>query len=267
MLQPNKRLQIRALTAAGSDYGLFTGWITNYSIDPMIGGKVAVIEATDVISRLKNTVITTSLFQDVNPASLFCEVMSKCAVLVRCRSALRFDPVRQIPRAQADEALQQILNFGRYSLYQDGNGTVQLKGRYFGLFDTAVGTLVGGTTGDFWDIKYALDDSQVINKVKVNGSPRKIASASVGTVAFLQEKISIPASSGIGFWLSYLDPNNPVVYAPATSLSAVNSSDYMCNTQSDGLGTDKTSTLSLSATFFGEAAVCSLYNGRTSRCT
>lgn len=256
MMLPNKRVRVQA-THSGSTYGLFLGWIKQWQLNPALGARMTVVHADDVVSRLDDIVVTTSLYSNINPASLFCTVMSQCAV-----NSFAADVVADsidfawFDNAAARKAIQRLVNFGRYGVFQDGGGTVQMKGRYFGAFDSAVNTIVN----NFFGFDYALDDSKVINSVKVSGAPRQLTT-SVSTIAWVIGAPSIPASGSIGFWLGYVDPVQPSVFTPANSVSATSSADYLCNTVSGGGGSDRTSTLSLSATFFGASAVCSFFNG------
>ena len=108
----------------------------------------------------------------------------------------------------------------------------------------------------------ALSANDVVNRVKLDSDPRKV-STSVNTVAWLEEVVSIPASSSIGFWLSYVDPVEINVPTPAMSLTTpVRSTDWLLNTASDGSGSNSLTTVgSLNITMFAESAVASLFNG------
>ena len=108
---------------------------------------------------------------------------------------------------------------------------------------------------------YTLNADSVVNRAKISGQARR-ADTSQQTVAWMSDKPSIVSSGHLGFWVAYVDPVENSVGTPATSLQVpVASSDWQLNTSSDGTGTDRTSSGSLNITMFGEAAVCSLYNG------
>lgn len=237
-------------------YDLFTGFLSEVDTNVDRTQRTTVLQAQDGINRLDNSTVTTSLFTDVNPASFFTAVMSQCAVNSFAVDAL----VDSIPFAWARDrtgadVVRDLLNFGYYSLYQDGAGTLQLKNR-FGALALSVTSLTR-----YLDFSYVQNEDQLLNSAKLAAQPRAV-SPTTNTVAWLQSVLALPASSGIGFWLTYVDPAQNALTAPATSMVApVSSADYLTNTQSNGLGADGTSVTSASVTFFGEAAVCSLWNG------
>ncbi len=251
-----------AARAAGicpvQSYAIFKGWIKEFHTSPMTGKRTAIVTAQDVVNRLDNTFITTSLFQNTNPASLFTAVMSLCGVSSFSADALPGDLIQfaYFRDANARTAVQDILNFGYYKLAQDGAGTLTLRNRYFGILGLSVQTL-----SQFADFTLIQNEDQLLNSVKIQASPRR-TSATVNTVTWLQQKLAIPASSSIGFWLTYVDPVAVTVPTPASSLTVpVASADFLCNAQSDGAGTDLTNQQSVTCTFYGEAAVCSMFNG------
>jgi hypothetical protein len=243
---------------ATQSYALFRGWIAEYQHSPLTGKRTIIVTAQDAVNRLGNTFITTSLFQNMNPASLFTEVMSASAVGSFTAEVIAGDvvPFGYFRDVNARNAVQDIINFGYYNLTVDGGGTLTLRNRYFNLTNTSVRTLTA-----FSDFTVVQNESQLVNSVKIQATPRRI-SPTVNTVTWLQQKLSIPASGSVGFWLTYVDPVAVTVPTPATSMTTpVASTDFLCNVQSDGLGADLTNQQSVTCTFYGEAAVCSMFNG------
>jgi hypothetical protein len=80
----------------------------------------------------------------------------------------------------------------------------------------------------------------------------------VATLAYLAQPVTIPASSGIGFFAQYLDPRDYSTPVIAGSLeSMVASQDYYCI---DNAGNNMTSALSLTQGVFAGSAVTSIFN-------
>ena len=97
--------------------------------------------------------------------------------------------------------------------------------------------------------------------MKINSNPRRVAT-SVATVGVLNAPLMIPSSGAVGFWLTYQDPDYGNAPTPVASFqSQVASTDYYAAVASDGTGADKTSTLSVRLTRFGETAVATVVNG------
>lgn len=252
---------IEILTENSSVFALFTGRTVNLELAPAVGEKTVLMEAADSINRLANVYATTSLFVGTNARSLFTSLASLSAlnsfsVDSDIADSISFAWFNDEPIA---EAVQRLSEFGNYQLYEDGAGTLRLKSRYFRQGDSSVATY--SANSGFASMALSFGQESVRNQVKLSGQPRK-QSGSVNTVAWLNETLSIPASSGIGFFLDYVDPVEPTQNAPATNLVVpVQSSDWLLNTVSGGGGSDVTSNGSLQITFFGESAVCSIYNG------
>ncbi|MDZ4347909.1 MAG: hypothetical protein U1E51_36340 [Candidatus Binatia bacterium] len=260
-LVPGKALKLEA-THSGSTYPLFKGRVTNFSVNPMVGDRTMLLEAGDGMNKLVNTFITTSLYVATNARSLFTTLASESLV---SSYSVDTDIADAIPFAwfngeQVTRALERLTSFGNYAMYEDGAGTLRLRSRYWQQGASSVATYAADGTG-FDRLEFDLSQESVHNRIKVSGQPRRQRSA-VGTVAWLEETLSIPASSGIGFFLDFIDTDDPNTRAPAIDvITPLASVDWFLNTLSGGGGTDRTSTGSLQFTLFGESAVCSLFNG------
>jgi hypothetical protein len=257
-LRPQVPLRIQA-THSGSTYNLFQGWVQKLSVDPKPGAKTTLLDAVDAITRLGNVNLVTSLYTSVNPSTVFTAIMSQCQVNSFASDAIGDSDTIDFAwyrDRDALNALRELVEFGRYGLYQDGSGTVQLKNRYFGFGGASTSTYSGQA-----DVGWNISDTDAINKARVQAQPRRV-STGVNTVAWLREAVTIQASSGVSFWLTYVDPVEVSLPTPATSLTTpVTSTDFRAFTNSDGTGTDRTATLSASVALFAETAVCSLFNG------
>jgi hypothetical protein len=255
-LKPGRRVALTA-TCSGVTYDLYTGRIKNISTRPMLGERTTVIEAATEVDRMSRALINTGIFTDINAGSLFTEIMSRSSVQSFAADALTdIADFAWYRDANAAGALQKLVESGYYQTYVDGSGTVNLRGRYFGAFGTSASTIT-----EMRDLNYSLDDSRIINRAKMSALPRK-QSTTVSTVAFIAQPITIPASSALGFFVSFIDPRNASSNTPVGSIvTPVSSTDYYAAANEDGSGSNLTSTLSLNLTAFGESAVCSLFNG------
>lgn len=254
-LLPRKALRINA-TYTGSVFNLFRGSLTEISVRPG-HGATALMAAEGVSAALGHATVTTSLLANTNPASLFTEIMSASGVSsFYADSFAEVIPYAWFRDKNVGNALKELLEAGNYSLYEDGAGTVRMKNRYVGIGGTSVASYA-----EFLDVRFQNREADVINQAKLQGNPMRLSS-SVNTVAWLQEIVTVPASSHIGFWLAYVDPGEPRTYTPASSVTLpVASLDWFMNTASGGTGTDRTSTGSITGKAFGAAIVCSLFNG------
>jgi hypothetical protein len=260
---PGKQIKFEA-THSGSTYPLFRGRVTNFNVNPHMGSRETLIEAGDSLNKLINKFITTSLYVNTNAQSLFTLLMSESGV-----NSFSVDPnIADIVSfawyedRQVTRALEQLNSFGNYSMYEDGAGTLRLRSRYFRQGDTSVATYSAVDSGFGFDrLEYDFSQESVSNYIKVTGQPRRARTA-VGTVAWLEELVTIQASAGAGFLLNFIDTDDSNTQGPAIDvITPVKSTDWRLNTASDGSGVDRTSTGSLQFTLFGASAVCSLFNG------
>lgn len=255
-LIPGRRIKLEA-TYSGSSFALYSGRIKNLATRPVLGERTTVIEATTEVDRMNRTLLNTGIFTSINAGSLFTEIMSRTNVQSFVADALS-DTVdfAWYQDRNAVNAVEQLVRSGYYQAFTDGAGTINLRGRYFGVLGTNVSTIT-----DAFDLNYSLSDDRVINRAKVSANPREQIST-VSTIAYVAQPITIPASSAVGFFVSFLDPRDPGTTTPVGSIvTPVSSTDFYAAANIDGTGSNYTSTLSVSVTAFGESAVCSLFNG------
>lgn len=258
-LKPNRAIRIKA-THSSSTYNLFTGRIDSIKVDPAFGNRTAYIRASDRIGILKNRDIDQGFNLNYNVGSLVTDVLSALGVSSADRTIDTLTDTLTFAWF-ADRAgvgvIDDIIEFGNYKGYVDGGGKINVKNRNFNIEGVAVGSL-----NEFMSLDHTLDKESVFNVIRVVGeSPRK-AATSVGTIAWLTETLSVPASGHASFWLDYVDPVTLEQRTPANSVAfPVSSTDYLMNTQSDGGGSDLTATMSVNGALFGTTCVFSLFNG------
>ena len=237
-------------------FHLFHGTTRKFTVDPFRSSRVT-LEAVDPVSKLRNKHVDTDLLTDTNPGSVFTQIFSQTAVSSTDISSFTHTiPFVWYDDKSALNAVSDLLRFGHYWIYARGDGVIYVRNQNWQLEANAAASLQ-----EFYGLNYALDPEAVMNDVKIRSQPRKLSS-SVQTVAWLEAPLALPASGSTSFWLSYVDPANPLEQAPAKNLiTPVSSTDYQTSTQSGGGGTDTTATTSVSATFFGASALCTVFNG------
>ncbi len=255
LLKPNIKARVIA-TQNSVQYPLFKGLVDEYALNPSLEGpRNVAIRCRDEVKQLRKRIITTSLFVDYNVGSFFTEVLSASAV-----SSYRVDSVADqiqfgwFRQEGASGAISEILRSGFYFAAISGDGVLRIKNRYFDQSPIAVGSY-----SEMFGLNYALSDDRVLNRVRIEGVPRQ--TLAVNTVAYIGGPLPIPASGFLNFLLEYLDPLNNEPSPAVAMITPVSSADYLANTASAGTGTDRTSTTSVSVTFFGQTAVNTVFNG------
>lgn len=262
LLKPRVAVEIKAtnpVTYPNTLRPFFYGYVDNYDVQPsLLGPRQTVLRCSDFVSELGRRRVTTEVMTNITASTAFAVTLAVGSITTAQRS---IDAIGEIlpfvwfRDVGLPYALNELIQGGAYAAYVAGDGTLRIRDRLFEL-----GGSVTGSYEEFYSLTYARSADKVINRVKVTGQPRRISS-NVETLAALGEVIAIPASSGIGFWLNYLDPRNQEPAPAIGVLTPVQSVDWFTNAASDGGGADRTSTCSVSAVLFAESAVCSVFNG------
>jgi hypothetical protein len=247
-------------TTVGSLFPLFYGRLTEISYSAALGKRTTLLEASDDWDRLRRLTYNTEIQLNYPVQSLFCDLMSLSNVKSFAADSSITDriPFSWLKDKNAHNALEDITRIGNFQIVVDGNGTYTLRDRYWGLFSTAVASY---SNEEYFDDRTFLSQDTIINRMKLSGDSRRLVTE-VSTVAFLNEVLTIPGSSHTGFWMDFVDPIEQSENVPVASLvSLVSSQDYFASTNSDGTGTDRTSTLSVNFTPFAATCVVSIFNG------
>lgn len=258
LLRPNLPVKVEG-HYGGTTYPLFRGYIDDISIQPSLPGeRTATLSCRDEIKNLSRRIITTSMFASTYVSSVFTSILQAANVnsfQVNLGTADE-TPYAWFKRRSALGALEEVIRAGYYRAFVDPLGVLQVQGRYWDQQQLVVQSYDNAAL----NLSYGINDDSVFNHVTVDGQPR-LRSTNIRTLAWIEVPILIPGSAGVGFFLDYFDPDN-FEPAPADGMvSPVNSSDYLTNVASDGSGVDKTASTSATVTFFGETAVCSIFNG------
>lgn len=260
----NNLTMVGSFTWPGSLYPLYYGKVTNFTVSPEWGNRVAIVEAGDDVDRLLSSFISTSLFINTNASSLFTVVMSAAGVnsfAVESENSMN----DTILFAWADDErisdmVDRITGFGDFATFEDGAGTFRLRSRHWQQGAISIASY-SATDKAFERFEFSVSQESVRNRVIISSQPR-VPRTAVGTIGWIQEQAVIPGSSSISFEISFIDTDDPNTQAPALGIvTPVRSLDWKLNASSGGTGVDLTSVGSLQFTAYGATAICSLFNG------
>ena len=257
-LIPGKSLRVLASYDASSYY-LFQGYVDSYKIDPKFGNQTAVIQASDIVKILKNQTISMPIKVDINAGSLFTDVLTYATIPPSLRTIDQFTDTIAFAWFEdryPTSALNDILTYGYYKTYVSGDGDFHIKNRFSNIYGTTVGSY-----NEFYSLDYSLYEEDMGNRIRVSSTPKEMSSQ-INTIAWLTDLITVPKSSHVGFWLTYVDPDTLETNTPANNvITPVPSLDYRANADRLGLSTDLTSKLTISIGKFATTAVCTVTNG------
>lgn len=260
-LRPNVSIQIKA-TEAGSERTIFSGRVDDWSVDPgILAGRLVTLSARDEMKCLVRETISTSLRINTNVGSLFDEVLAETNVASYTidQFAARL-PFHWIRETQATEALIGLMGTDDAFAYIDNNGTLTVKGHYFSNLAAVVSSLDDASSGsNVLQMPWSTNDDEVVNNAFVETVPRFIATT-VTTITALPDILTIPASAGISFTLSYIDPINKEPAPASEVITPVASLDWYVSVD-ETEATHRMDTTSLSVLIGGGTLTASLFNG------
>ncbi len=262
--QPGHNVKL-TVTCSSVLHPLFYGRIIDISLQSALGQRTTIIEAVDDWDRLQEVKWSTRLFSGTNVKSMFTELMSISAVRSFQVDATGITSAANLGYAwyndaPAVESLHELVSTGDYQLLVDGNGTYQLRGPNWSLFD-ASSTQHFNTSS--WAETFRSEKSRetVINRVRISGKQLE-AATDLRTLAYMPPAVAgvagsaltIAASGGtFGHWFNFNDPDNATVEdVPVYSLAAmVQSTDWYVSANNDGSGADMSSGVTLSQSYYG----------------
>ena len=220
--------------------------------------RQAVLKMSDGARELIKRNINTSMQTNVPVNSAFTNVFLASSLETSqfsVQAIIDELPFVSFRNVTAASAINELADAGAYSTFVSKDNVIAVKDRYFEIGEPIVNSYT-----EFLNMTFGITDDNILNRIIVRGEPR-IVSASVGTTAFLEAPLSIPASSHISFFTNYVDPENLEPIGAVGMVTPVSSQDWQTNTASDGGGTDRTAQTSLITTFFGETCVSTVFNG------
>lgn len=121
-----------------------------------------------------------------------------------------------------------------------------------------------GEIDDTWltDLKVPSDLGLVYNHVKIKTHP-KIVDAAATTVLFSSDSKPLVAAAGgtLTIWGTYRNPANELMTVGGTAMvNPVSATDFIANSQADGLGSNQTASVTVVATFFASTVKLVLTN-------
>ncbi len=139
-------------------------------------------------------------------------------------------------------------------IYQKADGTVVFESRNRrAVSEGVVDTFLDTSSISGFAAPVARDDA--ISRVQVITHPRKVDAAATTVLFRLDNPLQVGANSSVTILGPYRDPNQEAARVGGTDMvTPVASTDYSANSQSDGLGSDMTSFISLTVNFGGNGA-------------
>lgn len=245
-------------TDTSSVYPVFTGFASNFNLNPELANRAVVVQAEDR-GRFYSRKVDTAMQINTDIRSVFAEVFDSLGMAAV--NSVDTDMVQNVPftvysNRNGGNALADLLASGGHRSFISANGTVRVRDRNKILSSDSVNSF----SNSFFGFSYNLDANNVKNNIRISAAPR-VPSTSVKTLTYLEEKPLIEAGGQAKFFLEYKDFEQSEDNVPATSVAnPVSSQDWTFNTASDGGGTDLTSQGSVTTEIFARSALVTARN-------
>lgn len=247
-MQINQGVVVKAVTTANSEYALFTGKVKSWNATPALGRQELSVKCIDAADELKQK-INLALAVNTKISSLMINVLDAAGFGSDRRDigVMNDDvSVGYLDNISAGQALHEIIQSGAHFLWIDGDGKVRAEPRHYDVR----GAAAVESMSTFLSYGASYSDKKIINRMNVVGSPRREAT-DIGTVAWIEEAILIPASQSVTFQVEHVDPDTLAKGTPVNSFATlVASSDYYMSAQSGFKGANLTAQASLTITHY-----------------
>ena len=256
-VRPNMGITIEARPSSYDNFAtLFTGAVDRIKVNPAIEAPRNVIfSCRDKWKSLARRRVDTGISTNINVGSLVAAVLEDADITPRSIDPIGQDfPFAWFTDRQVTGVIEEIIVAGGYAAYVANDGTFRFRDRFWDI-----GLDVVGSYQAFTNMSWEIDESDVVNRIRVEGIPRVIVN-SVQPIATMREILSFDAGQARGFFLSYEDPRNNDEAPAVEVVNPVASLDYQFNTQADGSGSMITSSLAVSFFSFAETCVQTLTN-------
>jgi peptidoglycan/xylan/chitin deacetylase (PgdA/CDA1 family) len=218
--------------------------------------ETVTVDIYDYITFINNATIAAAIYEDVTGRDIIEDILISLGF-----GSTQYeldDSLNTIPFAWFDKnkkagtRIREVCEAEEATFYQDENGILRFENRNHIAnypYLTPVRTI------DADDIISDEDDdsTQIINRAIVTGKPRKVDAAATDIWSDAQVE-SIPHGQSITIWAAFYDDTGTNVQPVKEITAPASTTDYVGNTQADGLGADRTANLSVSVTNFVETA-------------
>lgn len=230
-MRPNRPISVHAELDTGSVHQLFTGTIESIQLDPRLGDRRILVEASDNAIKLRN-VVQQIIRENSTVTSLYSDVAAG-ANIPRARMLIDTiadtPPVAYLDEQRASTAFDALKSAAASAMYPDGRGRLVVKDRNYD-----VNLAVTNSHDQFFSFQYALDVDRTVNVARMVDIGRR--HTEISTVAWVDETIPINSGQTVMFNVRFVDPVTLDDDTPVNSIiTPVQSADYVFTaTQSEG---------------------------------
>lgn len=251
---PGRFFRLRVLTPTGNVYPVMSGILSDIRPDSA-GAKRVRVQGEDGIRFLRQSV-STAVKENYRTDEAITDMLAAIGWPAMWGNDLDIGidvrPYWWVDKRSAYDEIYDLVNseLGQFFIAADGKATFRNRN----ASESSAAALNGTNFRE--GIEVAMPWEMVRDTVRVWVRPRVLVSGI--EIWRYQEILSIAAGATIEIWADFTYNNNSV---PAKTVTTpVATTDYTANSQSDGLGTDLTSNITIAMTTFSKSAKLKITN-------
>lgn len=158
--------------------------------------------------------------------------------------------------------LQQIAQSAYGRIFEAADGSLSYRSISHSGLGTATHTVDDDViAGSYAALVVPSSFGALYDRVRGTIHPKTVGDVTTDVIYTSPTIIEVAASSTITFWVNYADPDNTLKLIGAVDWqSPTATTDYLANSQADGLGSNLTGSVTVSAQFYGSSALVTIIN-------
>ncbi len=256
-LLPKRTIGVRAYDS-DYNYDLFYGYIEEIIPHPHWQEQDCIITAVDGIDYLSRHDMATALYKDSKTGTIHGYILTDAnwTKLARLDDGQDTVPYWYGHNVKARFAQEEIDDSEQGFSYIDGSGTFNFEDRHHRSSEEHQ-TSQATFDNTMISSPYSLNPKNIYNIIKVTVTPWDLQS--IATLWTLQEVPSIPAGETSTWW-GEAAVSGQSVFVGAWANPLTSTTDYLANSQADGLGDNETANITVSATSFAKTIKIDITN-------
>lgn len=232
------------------------------------GNRIVEVPVYDYITFINNSDLAAQIYEDKRSDEIIESILTDLGFgssQYELDTGLNTIPFAWFPTDKsAGQRIKEICEAEEAHFYQDENAVLRFETRNH--YQNAPHTNVVHRIHPGDIVEDEPDDSvKIINRAIVSAKPRKIDAGASVVWESSEIPLEISAGNSVTIWPKFLDDQGGQNALPVKTITTpASSTDYVANSQSDGMGTDKTAQLGVTVTNFVETAKLVLTNNDAS---
>lgn len=252
-------INARQKDAGGTLYPFFTGFVREPSLNPDPNTHEAVYDCVDLVERLRRVKISTPLYTGQRSDQLIAAILTLAGYTgaTNLETGAKTFLYASWRKAYALDAIQQVVDSEMGNFFIGADGRPTFHNRYHRTLNTTPKVTLSGTmAGLTW--RQTADD--IYNEALITCYPRVVGSAGSELWRWQEAPTALAPGESRTIEATYTDSTTQQACEATAVIAPVVTTDYTGNTKANGTGTNKSASLSVTMTAYGQYASLTITN-------